>query len=106
MAAEAGEADITAATVVTGTVVITGTAVIAAITATAIAATMGTDVITADGIRRFILESGSVIRPMDIMAIQVMVMLTPLPHIPRTLTLPRNSMRRHQPVLAQAPRRL
>jgi hypothetical protein len=42
---------------------------------------------------------------MDIMAIRLMGMLMPLLHIPRTLTIQRNHMGQHQPLLAQASRR-
>ena len=96
MAAAAGEEDITAAIAVTDMVIMDTEVTVA---------TMVTAVTTAAGTHRFILESGSVIQPMDIMAIRLMGMLMPLLHIPRTLTIQRNHMGQHQPLLAQASRR-
>ena len=105
MAAAAGEEDITAAIAVTD-MVIMDTEPTVGITGTEVTvATMVTAVTTAAGTHRFILESGSVIQPMDIMAIRLMGMLMPLLHIPRTLTIQRNHMGQHQPLLAQASRR-
>jgi hypothetical protein len=103
MAAAAGEEDITAAIAVTD-MVIMDTEPPVGITGTVIVGTMGTGVIMAAGIHRFTLEWASVIPPTDITAIRLMDMLTPLPHIPRTVTMQPNHMHRPQPLLAEAPR--
>jgi hypothetical protein len=103
-AADAGGEDITAATVVTGTVIMV-TGVTAVITGTVTVGTMGTGATTVVGIRRFILELASVIQPTDTTAIRLTGTLTPLPPIPRTVTIQPNRMRRPQSRLAEAPRR-